>query len=84
MIHESWLGEYIYSSPLYHLSNLTAVGVYIYGNDHFVNNVIVFSAKVGLGVYGSDYYGAANLITGVHTWFASLGFLAIEYHHHDL
>ena len=63
MVHESWLGEYLYSSPLSHLSNLTATGITVAGNDHFVTNTIVFSSKIGVGVYG-----AANLLTGVHTW----------------
>jgi hypothetical protein len=63
MIHETWLGEYRYSDPKSHLANLTATGISIDGNDHFVTNTIVFSAKIGVGVYG-----AANLLTGVHTW----------------
>ena len=68
MIHEAWLGEYIYSNPLSHLSNLTAVGISVVGNDHYINNVIVFSSKIGISVAGSDYAGAANLLTGTHTW----------------
>jgi hypothetical protein len=35
------------------------------GNDHYVTNTIVFSSKIGVAVYG-----AANILTGVHTWFA--------------
>jgi hypothetical protein len=33
------------------------------GNDHFITNTIVFSSKIGVAVTG-----AANLLTGVHTW----------------
>jgi hypothetical protein len=34
------------------------------GNDHFITNTIVFSSKIGVAVTG-----AANLLTGVHTWY---------------
>ena len=63
MIHETWLGEYLYSNPLSHQPNLTATAINIAGNDHFVTNTIVFSSQVGVAVNG-----AANLLTGVHTW----------------
>jgi hypothetical protein len=31
MIHETWLGEYLYSDPRSHMSNLTATGIWIAG-----------------------------------------------------
>jgi hypothetical protein len=31
MVHETWLGEYLYSDPLSHESNLTATAIAIYG-----------------------------------------------------
>jgi hypothetical protein len=86
MVHETWLGEYLYSDPRSHMSNLTATAIVIdgalhwlldcdcywllmwmnAGNDHFVTNTIVFSSKIGVSVFG-----AANLLTGVHTWYCA-------------
>ena len=64
MVHESWFGEYLYSDPRKENGTAsTAVGVLLNGNDHFVSNVIVYSAKIGIHVAA-----AANLLTGVHTW----------------
>eukprot|EP00026_Physarum_polycephalum_P007760 Phypoly_transcript_07826.p1 GENE.Phypoly_transcript_07826~~Phypoly_transcript_07826.p1 ORF type:complete len:480 (+),score=49.66 Phypoly_transcript_07826:140-1579(+) len=64
MIHESWMGEYLYSDPRSHNKTfLTGVGIVLAGNDHFITNTIVFSALIGVNITG-----AANLITGVHTW----------------
>ena len=31
MVHETWLGEYLYSEPWSHQSNLTATGISIDG-----------------------------------------------------
>lgn len=39
------------------------MGVAVDGNDHFLTNVIVFSAQTGVRLGGS-----ANLVTNVHTW----------------
>jgi hypothetical protein len=64
MIHESWLGEYLYSDPRSHNRQyLNAAGIILNGNDHYIDNTIVFSALIGVVVTG-----AANLLTGVHTW----------------
>jgi len=64
MIHESWLGEYLYSDPRSHNKKyLRATGIQIFGNDHFITDTIVFSSLIGVEVAG-----AANLLTGVHTW----------------
>ena len=38
-------------------------GISIEGNDHYVSNTIVFSARVGVLLTG-----AANILNGVHTW----------------
>jgi len=35
----------------------------IFGNDHYITNTIVFSSLIGVTITG-----AANLLTGVHTW----------------
>uniref|UniRef100_A0A6B2L5B9 Rhamnogalacturonase A/B/Epimerase-like pectate lyase domain-containing protein n=1 Tax=Arcella intermedia TaxID=1963864 RepID=A0A6B2L5B9_9EUKA len=61
MIHETWLGQYLYSDP--RSSNPTANGIELLGNDHYITNTIVFSSRVGVLITG-----AANLLTGVHTW----------------
>eukprot|EP01006_Ploeotia_vitrea_P066173 TRINITY_DN94460_c0_g1_i1.p1 TRINITY_DN94460_c0_g1~~TRINITY_DN94460_c0_g1_i1.p1 ORF type:complete len:469 (+),score=59.73 TRINITY_DN94460_c0_g1_i1:29-1435(+) len=61
MIKNSWFGQYLYSDK--RKTKATAIGVEIDGNDHFLLNTIVFSAKIGVKVTG-----AANLLEGVHTW----------------
>ena len=61
MIQETWVAAYFWNSP--NKEKNSAVGIKIAGNDHFVTNVIVFSARVGVEVTG-----AANLLTNVHTW----------------
>jgi len=64
MIHETWLGEFLYSDTRSHDQRyLAASAIQIYGNDHYVTNTIVFSSKIGI-----DMTGAANLLSGVHTW----------------
>ena len=61
MITESWIAVYFWSDPL--KARNQATGICIDGNDHYVTNVIVYSALVGIAVNG-----AANLFQGVHTW----------------
>jgi hypothetical protein len=61
MISETWVAAYFWSSPLKEKNNAT--GIAVAGNDHFINNVIVFSARVGV-----DLTGAANKLVNVHTW----------------
>lgn len=41
-----------------------AIGIKINGNDHYILNTIVFSAKVGVSVHGT-----ANYVEGTHVWF---------------
>jgi hypothetical protein len=60
-ISETWVAAYFWSDPKKERNN--AVGIKIAGNDHFVTNVIVFSAQIGVEVTG-----AANLINAAHTW----------------
>jgi hypothetical protein len=60
-VQNSWFGEYLYTDPRKEKGN--AVGIFINGNDHVVNNVVVFSSRIGIEVYG-----AANLIFNAHTW----------------
>eukprot|EP00040_Diaphanoeca_grandis_P012771 m.64650 g.64650 ORF g.64650 m.64650 type:complete len:671 (-) comp23458_c0_seq2:116-2128(-) len=45
-----------------------SVGIQINGNDHFVTDVIVFEFTH----IGVEVNGAANLLTGVHTWNAAV------------
>ena len=61
MVSASWLGQYLYSDPRKEKGHAT--GIAIYGNDHFVTDVIVDSALIGIYVQS-----AANLLTAVHTW----------------
>jgi hypothetical protein len=64
MIMQTWVGEYLYSAPdKTNASDVTAVGIHLNGNDHVVNDVIVYSARVGILI---SY--AANLCVGAHTW----------------
>ena len=61
MIHETWLGEWMYDSKNKESGPAsTATGILITGNDHYVQNCIVFSSH-----YGLTTSGAANIITGV-------------------
>ena len=60
-IENSWLGQFVYSDP--RKENGTAIGIELIGNDHVVNNVVVYSALHGIYVRG-----AANLIYNAHTW----------------
>ena len=65
MIDRCWLGETNFDFD--HQSagvRPNATAIEINGNDHYVLNTIVFSAKVGLAVHG-----AADYITGTHVWF---------------
>ena len=66
MVSETWVAAYFWSDPKKERNN--AVGIKVAGNDHFVTNVIVFSARVGVEVTG-----AANLLTNVHTWNCATG-----------
>lgn len=61
MISDTWLAAYPWNSPLKEHNNAT--GIVIDGNDHYVSDTIVYSAQVGVGVYGS-----ADILNGVHTW----------------
>ena len=61
MISETWVAAYFWSDPLKERNNAT--GIAIAGNDHFLTNVIVFSARVGVALTG-----AANKLVNVHTW----------------
>jgi len=64
MIHETWIGEFLYSDKRKENGTAsTAIGILINGNDHYVTNTIIFSSHVGV-----QLTGAANMITGVHTW----------------
>ena len=66
MISETWVAAYFWSDPKKERNDAT--GIAIAGNDHFVSNVIVFSARVGV-----DISGAANKLTNVHTWNCATG-----------
>jgi len=66
MISETWVAAYFWSDPKKERNDAT--GIQVAGNDHFVTNVIVFSARVGVAVTG-----AANLLTNVHTWNCATG-----------
>lgn len=66
MIEETWVAAYFWSNPKKERNS--AVGILINGNDHFVTNVIVFSARDGVVVNG-----AADLLTNVHTWNCATG-----------
>ena len=66
-LHESWVGSCWYTPPSLCWLNATALGkttgVLINGNDHLLNQVVVFAGLAGVVVNG-----AANIITTTHTW----------------
>lgn len=64
MITETWVAAYFWDSPYKEKCPPSCGnGIGVFGNDHFVTNVIVFSAQTGVKLTG-----AANLLSGVHTW----------------
>ena len=66
MISETWVAAYFWSQPQKEHTN--TIGINVAGNDHFVSNTIIFSARVGV-----QLSGAANLLTAVHSWNAASG-----------
>ena len=63
-IHEAWLGQYPAGSKTPR-GNATATAIMLAGDQHDcdVNNVIIFSGKVGV-----NSTNGANRLQGVHTW----------------
>ena len=53
---------------LFFQSDNNATGILVAGNDHYVSDVIVYSALIGV-----ELSGAANVISGVHTWNCATG-----------
>jgi hypothetical protein len=72
LLHESWVAACWYTPPERCWLNATALGsttgVLINGNDHYLNQVVVFG-----GLNGVVVNGAANLLSGVHTWNTQIG-----------
>ena len=66
MISETWVAAFFWSEREKEKTNTT--GILIAGNDHFVSNTIVFSARVGVMLQG-----AANKLVNVHTWNQATG-----------
>ena len=65
MTDRIWLGETNFDfDHVQHGVAPNATAIQINGNDHYILNTIVFSAKIGLEVNG-----AADYITGTHVWF---------------
>ena len=50
MVSETWVAAYFWSDP--QKEKTDTVGIWVAGNDHFISNVIVFSAKVGVQITG--------------------------------
>ena len=50
MISETWVAAYFWNDPK--KESNAATGIYIGGNDHYVSNTIVFSARVGVHLTG--------------------------------
>jgi hypothetical protein len=67
MISETWVAAYFWNDPKKEHSGNT-IGILIAGNDHFVDNVIVFSGTVGVSLTGE-----ANKLVNVHTWNCATG-----------
>jgi hypothetical protein len=66
MVSETWVAAYFWSDP--NKEKTDTVGILVAGNDHFLSNVIVFSAKVG-----ARLTGAANKVVDLHTWNEATG-----------
>jgi len=66
MISETWVAAYFWSEKEKERTNST--GILVAGNDHFLSDVIVFSARVGV-----QLTGAANKLVNVHTWNEATG-----------
>jgi hypothetical protein len=67
MISETWVAAYFWNDPKKEHSGDT-IGILVAGNDHFVDNVIVFSGTVGVSLTGE-----ANKLVNVHTWNCATG-----------
>jgi hypothetical protein len=66
MVTETWVAAYFWSEP--EKEKTDTVGILVAGNDHFLTNVIVFSARVGVRITG-----AANKAVNCHTWNQATG-----------
>ncbi len=51
MISETWVAAYFWSEKEKERTNTT--GILVAGNDHFLSNVIVFSARIGVALHGA-------------------------------
>ena len=65
MVAETWVAAYFWSDPEKEKTNTT--GILVAGNDHFLNGVIVFSAKVGVHLTGGAW-GVASARTARAPW----------------
>jgi hypothetical protein len=67
LLSNSWVGACWYTPPASCWLNASALknttGIWINGNDHYLDQVIVFAGTQGVVVDG-----AANILSGVHTW----------------
>ena len=66
MVEETWVAAYFWSDK--NKEHTDSTGICVNGNDHYLTNIIVFSARTGVAVSG-----AANLLSGVHTWNCATG-----------
>ncbi len=67
MVSASWFAAYPWNSP--NRSDVTgSAGVWFAGNDHYIQDVIVYSSQ-----FGAKVTGAANMVSGLHTWNLATG-----------
>ena len=66
MMTETWVAAYFWNQP--EKASNSATGILLAGNDNYVTNVIVYSARVGI-----ELTGAANIVDGAHTWNSATG-----------
>ena len=66
MISDTWVAAYFWNQPEKEKNGAT--GILLAGNDHYISNVIVYSARVGI-----ELTGAANIVDGAHTWNCATG-----------
>lgn len=57
VLQETWVAAYFWSDPKKERND--AIGIGVYGNDHYISNTIVFSARIGV-----ELSGAANILNG--------------------
>ncbi|XP_054803414.1 polygalacturonase QRT3 [Prosopis cineraria] len=68
-IRNSFIGQHITAGGDKGERNFTGIGINLQGNDNSVTDVVIFSAAIGIMIFGQ-----ANIISGVHCYNKATGF----------